>query len=150
MRCWRATGAAACAHCWRDWRDGRIKLATIATLLRHRRAWPELYAEGDYQPLPALGARADELCAYARTRLPQILIVAVARGSQRREAAPFDEATLLVLPEALRRREWHELLSGRTLRVENGHLRPADVFADLPAAVLTTDAVAAADAPAGH
>ena len=38
MRRWRATGGAACAQLWQDWCDGRIKLATIATLLRHRRA----------------------------------------------------------------------------------------------------------------
>jgi (1->4)-alpha-D-glucan 1-alpha-D-glucosylmutase len=121
---------------WQHWEDGRIKLATIMTLLRHRQTRPELYAEGDYQPLAALGPRADELCAYARTQGDERLIVAVARHSRRREQQRFDANTLLVVPEALRRRQWRELLSGRVIGLETEHLHPADLFADLPAAVL--------------
>jgi (1->4)-alpha-D-glucan 1-alpha-D-glucosylmutase len=123
-------------HLWQHWDDGRIKLATIMTLLRHRQTRPELYAEGDYQPLAALGPRADELCAYARTQGDERLIVAVARHSRRREQQGFDANTLLVVPEALRRRQWRELLSGRVIGLESEHLHPADLFADLPAAVL--------------
>ena len=135
-----ADRGACMRQLWHDWCDGRIKLATITTLLHHRQAFPELYAEGDYQPLPALGAHADELCAYARTHSPQILIVAVARGSRRRQQQDFDEDTLLAVPATLRRQRWHELLSGRTVVLESEHFRAADLFADLPAAVLASDA----------
>jgi len=121
---------------WRHWDDGRIKLATVMTLLRHRQTRPELYAEGDYQPLAAHGPHADELCAYARIHGEQSLIVAVARHSRRREQQGFDADTVLVVPEALRRRQWRELLSGRVMVLESEHLRPSDLFADLPAAVL--------------
>jgi (1->4)-alpha-D-glucan 1-alpha-D-glucosylmutase len=110
------------------------------TLLQHRRASPELYADGDYQPLAASGAHADELCAFARTHGPQILIVAVARGSRRRQQQDFDDDSLLGVPEALRRRQWRELLTGRTLLLEAGQWRGSELFADLPAAVLVADA----------
>jgi (1->4)-alpha-D-glucan 1-alpha-D-glucosylmutase len=143
-RRWRPIGAPACEQLWQDWGDGRIKLATIMTLLRHRRACPELYARGDYQPLPALGPRADELCAYARTGDQQVLLVAVARCSRRREQQDFDADTLLAVPEALRRRQWHELLSGRSLLLQAEHFRATDLFSDLPAAVLAADAAGAA------
>jgi maltooligosyltrehalose synthase len=100
----------------RDWRDGGIKLATIATLLRHRQNHEQLYAEGDYQPLPAIGARADDLCAFARTRSGKRLIVAVARrasslagrdGVARHRAADSGRVAT---------RAWRELLSGRVDR----------------------------------
>jgi (1->4)-alpha-D-glucan 1-alpha-D-glucosylmutase len=132
----QADRAGSMRALWQHWCDGRIKLATTMTLLRHRRARPELYAEGDYQPLGALGAHADELCAYARTHTDEILIVAVARYSRRRQQQDFDADTLLVVPEALRRRQWRELLSGRVIELESEHLRAAELFADLPAAVL--------------
>jgi (1->4)-alpha-D-glucan 1-alpha-D-glucosylmutase len=125
---------------WHDWSDGRIKLAIIMTLLQHRRAAAELYADGDYQPLVAAGAHADELCAFARTHGAQILIVAVARGSRRRQQQDFDDDSLLGVPETLRRRQWRELLTGRTLLPEAGQLRGRELFADLPAAVLVAEA----------
>jgi (1->4)-alpha-D-glucan 1-alpha-D-glucosylmutase len=129
---------------WHDWCDGRIKLATIVTLLGHRRACPELYTDGDYQPLPALGPGAEEICAYARTAGQQILIVAVARYARRREQRPFDDDTLLAVAEPLRRRRWRELLSGRTLMLEAEHFRAAELFRDLPAVVLAADEPVAA------
>ena len=121
---------------WRDWGDGRIKLATSMTLLRHRRARPELYAEGDYQPLNPQGAHADDLCAYARTRNDEMLIVAVALYSRRRERLNFDDDALIFVPEALRRPRWRELLSGRVIALDSERLRPAELFAELPVAVL--------------
>jgi (1->4)-alpha-D-glucan 1-alpha-D-glucosylmutase len=136
-----AADRGACMRAlWQHWEDGRIKLATIMTLLRHREEFEQLYAEGDYQPLAALGAHADELCAFARTRGTQLLLVAVARGSRRRQQPDYEEDTLLSVPEALRRPRWRELLSGRTLLLGSGHFRAADLFADLPAAVLAADA----------
>ena len=127
-------GAAA------DWHDGRIKLAIIVTLLGHRRACPQLYSDGDYQPLPVLGPRTEEVCAYARSAGQQILIVAVARYARRREQQQqFGDETLVAVAEPLRRRRWRELLSGRTLLLEGEHFRAAELLHDLPAAVLAAD-----------
>ena len=60
--------------------------------------------------------------------------------SRRREQQDFDADTLLAVPEALRRRQWHELLSGRSLLLQAEHFRATDLFSDLPAAVLAADA----------
>ena len=73
-----------------------------------------------------------------------VLLVAVARCSRRREHQDFDAAMLLAVPEALRRGQWRELLSGRTLQLHGEHFRAADLFSDLPAAVLTADAASTA------
>jgi (1->4)-alpha-D-glucan 1-alpha-D-glucosylmutase len=131
-----ADRSACLRQLWQHWHDGRIKLATIATLLQHRREVPDLYTEGDYQPLPALGAHAEELCAFARTHGPQVLIVAVARGSRRRQQPDFVDDTMVNVPEALHRRQWRELLTGRALQLASGQFRAAELFADLPVAVL--------------
>jgi (1->4)-alpha-D-glucan 1-alpha-D-glucosylmutase len=121
---------------WAHWEDGGIKLATTMTLLHHRREFTELYAEGDYQPLPAQGMHADDLCAFTRTRGPSSLIVAVARGPRGRQPEQFDADTALPMPETLARLGWRELLTGRTLPPGIGQLGAADLFADLPVAVL--------------
>jgi (1->4)-alpha-D-glucan 1-alpha-D-glucosylmutase len=132
-----ADDRAACMRSlWQNWHDGRIKLATIMTLLQHRRGAAELYADGDYQPLVALGAHADELCAFARSHGAQVLLVAVARGARRRQQQDIADDDLLVVPETLRRSQWRELLTGRTVLLESGQFRCCELFADLPAAVL--------------
>ncbi len=135
----QADRGACMRSLWQHWEDGRIKLATITTLLGHRRACPELYTEGDYQALPVLGPRSEEICAYARTAGQQIVLVAVARYPRRREQQDFGDDTLLTVAEPLRRRRWRELLSGRTLLLEGDQFRAAELFHDLPAAVLAAD-----------
>jgi hypothetical protein len=44
------------------------------------------------------------------------------------------------VPEPLRRRHWRELLSGRALLLQGEQFRAAELFAELPAAVLAADA----------
>jgi (1->4)-alpha-D-glucan 1-alpha-D-glucosylmutase len=128
---------AGCMHrllC--DWHDGCVKLATIMSLLEHRRAQGELYERGDYQPLQISGARADELCAYARSTGEQLLLVAVARFPRRRQAQGFDEATAVELPPSLQRPRWRELLTGVSHTPRGERLSAAALFKLLPAAVL--------------
>jgi (1->4)-alpha-D-glucan 1-alpha-D-glucosylmutase len=122
----------------RDWHDGRIKLAVTATLLRHRAEQPELYSDGDYQPLPASGPRAEEIAAYARGVRDRRLIVATARYSHRREADGFDEQTQLPIPEAFGHGPWREILSGRELAASGSSLEPRVLFSHLPVAVLVS------------
>jgi (1->4)-alpha-D-glucan 1-alpha-D-glucosylmutase len=127
-----------------NWCDAGIKLATIATLLRHRQNREELYAEGDYQPLPASGARGDDLCAFARSRNGKRLIVAVARRAYRTQTATAQVTTdwldtALTIPETLRRGRWRELLSGRVLDLQAETTGAAELFAELPVAVLESE-----------
>jgi (1->4)-alpha-D-glucan 1-alpha-D-glucosylmutase len=136
----RVNRAECMRRWWHDWQDGRIKLATIATLLRHRLKNAEFYTEADYQPLSATGVQADDVCAYARTRGEQRLIVTTLRGSRRREQRKFACDTRIAVPEALRCGGWQELLTGRT-HADGDYLETATLFADLPAAVLEPQAI---------
>ena len=49
-----------------EWQGGRAKLAATAILLRLRRDEPELFANGDYQPLVIEGERSDWAFGYMR------------------------------------------------------------------------------------
>jgi (1->4)-alpha-D-glucan 1-alpha-D-glucosylmutase len=127
---------------WHDWQDGRIKLATIATLLRHRLKNAGFYGEADYQALPTMGVHADQVCAYARTHGEQRLIIAALRGSRRREQPNLALDAQIAVPEALRCGRWQELLIGGALAGGGGFLDAATLFADLPVAVLEPQAPA--------
>jgi (1->4)-alpha-D-glucan 1-alpha-D-glucosylmutase len=59
--------------------DGRIKLFLIYRLLGYRRRNRELFGQGDYLPLEAQGARARNLCAFARRGMGSIVIAVAAR-----------------------------------------------------------------------
>jgi (1->4)-alpha-D-glucan 1-alpha-D-glucosylmutase len=128
------------AACMRElrtqWGDGGIKLATISTMLHHRREHEALYAQGDYQPLPASGARSDDLCVYVRNRNGDKLLVASVRRTFRADGTKDWEDTVLPLPEPLRKAGWQELLTGRQVALPGDVVRPADLFADLPVVVL--------------
>jgi (1->4)-alpha-D-glucan 1-alpha-D-glucosylmutase len=121
---------------WRDWHDGQFKLATMVTLLQHRRANADLYARGDYQ---SLQAQDNVVCGYARTHHGQLLIVALELGARRHERQRSESDTQLVLPEALRRRRWRDVLSGRRFDFHGGQEEAERLFEDLPAAVLEPD-----------
>src|SRR5262249_49646108 len=47
------------------WQDGCVKLYLIWRMLTVRREHERLFAEGDYQALPATGAKAEHLCAFS-------------------------------------------------------------------------------------
>ncbi|HEX4377885.1 MAG TPA: malto-oligosyltrehalose synthase [Steroidobacteraceae bacterium] len=119
----------------RDWHDAGIKLAVIATILRHRQQYADLYTLGDYQPLPVSGPRSDEICAFARTHGGQRLIVAVARRARRPAGDNYWQDTAVSFNEQA---SWHELLTGRSVTSgsDAGALDAAKLFADLPVAIL--------------
>jgi malto-oligosyltrehalose synthase len=87
--------------------DGRIKLYLIFRILNFRRENRELFDTGDYLPLEAQGARARNLCAFAR-RIKGKTVIAVAPRFMATLAPepgqfPLGEAawldSLLLLPE---------------------------------------------------
>jgi (1->4)-alpha-D-glucan 1-alpha-D-glucosylmutase len=61
-----------------SWPDGRVKLFTLATALRLRRAYPDLFLRGDYEPL---GSDLDDphLVGFTRRAGDQELVVLVPR-----------------------------------------------------------------------
>jgi len=62
-----------------DWPDGRIKLAWTRTLLKMRRALPDVFTTGDYEPIAVNGPDKDHVIAFARQLKSEAVIVAVGR-----------------------------------------------------------------------
>ena len=62
-----------------SWKDGGIKLYILQVALRHRRAHPALYLEGDYVPLDCEGPSQSHLCAYARLNQDRAIVTVVPR-----------------------------------------------------------------------
>jgi (1->4)-alpha-D-glucan 1-alpha-D-glucosylmutase len=59
------------------WRDGRIKQRLAAVLLGLRANDPDLFANGDYQPLTVEGLRKDHVMAFARRHNGRMAVVVV-------------------------------------------------------------------------
>jgi (1->4)-alpha-D-glucan 1-alpha-D-glucosylmutase len=61
------------------WQSGAIKLALLHHLLALRREHSDIFATGDYRPLPARGAHAAHVIAFARSHGKEAIVVAVGR-----------------------------------------------------------------------
>ena len=59
--------------------DGRIKLYLISRVLNYRREHRDVFDHGEYLPLEAQGARARNLCAFARRMQGKTVIAAAPR-----------------------------------------------------------------------
>ena len=142
-----AERGAAAAHLLAQPRDARLKLYTTATLLRFRRAYPDIFQSGGYQALKTAGARADHLFAFSRAIGGRHVLVIVPRlvASLLPDAnqAPLGERvwgdTSIVLPSSAPS-SFRHVLSGDCVRVrrqdEVASVRAADVFEHFPVALL--------------
>ncbi len=121
-----------------SWRDGREKLFLASHLLRLRRHYPALFAEGDYQPLLAEGGRAnDRLCAYARTHEETTVVIAAPRLVYRlyQNGEADWGATALPLPHA---EGWRNVLTGQC-HASAATVSASELFGEFPVAVLLRD-----------
>ncbi|PIQ96047.1 MAG: malto-oligosyltrehalose synthase [Nitrospinae bacterium CG11_big_fil_rev_8_21_14_0_20_56_8] len=92
-----------------NWMDGRIKLFITACVLRHRRAHPQLFLKGDYQPLTVEGPRAEHVVAFARQKdeeatiaiLPRLCARFMAPGVPWPVGEAFWQDTRVLLPANL-------------------------------------------------
>ncbi|KQT90397.1 malto-oligosyltrehalose synthase [Methylobacterium sp. Leaf466] len=134
-------GEADVASLLGTWPDGRVKQATLARLLQDRAARPSFYADADYIAAPAAGDMAGHVIAFTRSASTSgegDLIVAVPRlvsglpGDGVWSASRF-AGTVLPVPGESR---WTDLVTGRDVAVGDGRLDVADLFAQLPYAVL--------------
>ncbi len=127
-----------------SWRDGRIKQAIIRKVLALRRTAPDLFARGEYAPLPVGGALEDNIVAFTRTHGQSVLIVVVPRLVYR-ALQGHDRITLspdhlrdngLFLPEQLQGQAFRPLLTfGEPITA--GPLLPLRSLLDgLPVAIL--------------
>jgi (1->4)-alpha-D-glucan 1-alpha-D-glucosylmutase len=117
------------------WHDGREKLFVTRRLLEWRRSHPELFDEGDYQPLAVEGGRAGHLCAFARNRGGASLIVAVPRlvhALYRGGTIADWGAAEIVLPG---HGAWRDVFTGRSLVLQE-RVRVSDLLAEFPVCVL--------------
>jgi (1->4)-alpha-D-glucan 1-alpha-D-glucosylmutase len=120
------------------WPDGRIKQHVLASILRDRRAAPSLYAEADYQPLEAMGAKHRHILAFRRSLGEDALIVVVSRllgellGADELPSPRIWADMSLRLPAGA----WRDVITGQVLRSHWHELPIGELFASLPVAVL--------------
>jgi (1->4)-alpha-D-glucan 1-alpha-D-glucosylmutase len=106
-----------------------VKLFVTCRALGFRKANRELFARGDYVPLDVRGPCANHICAFARRRREQWVVVVVPRWTCAAEAWGDTE---IVLP-ADAPAEWTDAITG-LIPVS---WRVADVLAEFPVALLS-------------
>ncbi len=79
-----------------NWRDGHIKQALITRTLALRRARPQLFAEGSYEPVEVHGMFADRIVAFSRRSGSDVAITVVPRAASKL----LQEGTIAFAPDA--------------------------------------------------
>ena len=105
--------------------DGRIKLYLIYRTLNFRRLHPQLFSDGSYVPLEAVGAMKDHVCAFARTMGDERILVVnprlVVGLTGGKEQPPLGEEiwkdTRLLLPAEWGGQTYANLFTGEKLLV---------------------------------
>ena len=125
------------------WPDGRIKLFVTAAMLRLRQRQPNLFLQGDYIPLDAMGERADHAVAFARHFEKDAIVVIVPRliaslpGANPWATGRFNWTdTTVALPDEWANASFTNLFTGESARAEHGRLALAGIFRLCPVAVL--------------
>jgi (1->4)-alpha-D-glucan 1-alpha-D-glucosylmutase len=122
------------------WSNGHLKLAWTRHLLKLRNELAEVFAHGDYEPLPVSGPHRDHVIAFARRRGRDAVITVVAKSF-----APFSQVgRVWPNPEAF---DAALDVSGYSVKgfakADTTELRLSDLFRHLPAAVLKARLVGA-------
>jgi (1->4)-alpha-D-glucan 1-alpha-D-glucosylmutase len=113
---------------------GSRKVEVTRAGLPLRRRDPELFADGAYVPIEVSGRHAGRVIAFARVQGDRW---AIAAGSRLTEGLDGWDDTRLALPDGAPDR-WHDVIRD----AEVADVWPATLFADLPAALLTSSAAA--------
>ena len=118
-----------------DWRSGEIKFELTRSLLRLRCEWPNLFQQGNHEPLAATGAHGGNVIAFSRAWKNQHVVVAVARQfgpvTNGGRVWPQGWNARLNLPVGT----YEQVLHPRS-DVCTGAVAISDVFAWLPVSVL--------------
>jgi (1->4)-alpha-D-glucan 1-alpha-D-glucosylmutase len=124
--------------------SGQVKLFLIRRALQFRRAHPELFRTGSYEPLRIEGSRREHLAAFARAAEGKSIVVAVPRLAatlmQGVEKFPLTEevwgGTRIELPQSGSGKEFRNLFTGETitaaLTAGAPALKAADLFHQFP------------------
>ena len=126
--------------------DGVIKLCITSRALRARKQHRELFAQGTYIPLTAVGTRANHIVAFARSLEGKTAIALAGRFFLRlfnSHPAPTGDVwgnTAIVIPKKIKHQSFKDALTGEILAVEtrdNQTVIPlAKAFAHCPVALL--------------
>ena len=111
------------------------KLFATQRLLALRRAHPELFAIGSYQPIEVSGKRGQHLCAFTRDQAGLMLVVVVPRLMYQLCAdrnAPDWEDTRIALPRDV---VWQDVFTLRRLDFRC-HVPAAELLSGFPVAAL--------------
>jgi (1->4)-alpha-D-glucan 1-alpha-D-glucosylmutase len=135
-------GPPSAAELLRNWPDGRIKLWLTHRGLCLRRERPALFGEGSYRGIPAEGARRANVVALARERDHERVVAAAPRLVTRLVADPAEPPvgesiwgdTRLGVPAG----RYEDVLTGRQVRIGGDGLAVADLFRELPLALLAS------------
>ena len=129
-----------------DWRSGAVKMRLLHAGLALRARAQELFASGDYVPLPVEGAAAENVLAFARISATQAVITIVPRmclgflEGQRTPCVPFERwrDTAVKLPPNLSGQNWLDVTTGET-HAAQGSLSVGEVLRRFPVAVLASE-----------
>ncbi|MES2354096.1 MAG: malto-oligosyltrehalose synthase [Pseudomonadota bacterium] len=106
--------------------DGRIKLYMIWKILTVRRQLESLFCDGDYLPLRTEGIFADHICAFARLKNEDAIIVVAPRlfygmvGENFRLPVGSEiwQDTCIEMNEILKSSAWTNQLTGQTIMIQ--------------------------------
>jgi (1->4)-alpha-D-glucan 1-alpha-D-glucosylmutase len=124
------------------WPDVPLKLQVTRALLHERRRQPGLFASGSYEPLDVTTGHAVGFWRHWENRVALAVVPRLTYGL----AGPGRYATgervwgdeRVVLPAGAPPR-YRDVLTGRTLAADSGHLRLGEVLGILPVAALVAD-----------
>ncbi len=128
--------------------DGLIKLYTMMEALNFRREYSDLFTEGDYIPLEAVGEKARHVCGFMRAHeqkriiaVVPVLVVALTEGQQRLPlTGDVWKSTHLLLPDTTSGQQYRNVFTGQMLhsRDEKGQvsLPLGAIFSQFPVALL--------------
>jgi len=122
-----------------NWADGRIKMFLTQRALHFRGEHVDLFRNGDYLPLPASGAFADCVIAFARKLDRRSVIVIVPRLSSRVGFPPIGDKwkdTSIELPEGFPLKRWRQIFTGHELWIKDRQIRLTDAMSMLPFAMI--------------
>lgn len=127
-----------------QWRKGYIKQYLITKTLGLRNITPDLFSQGNYQPLAATGDQSEKLLAFARQQQHRWAIVIVPRLAANLlgdSDIPWIEPqawgnTQLHLPHALANQRLISLFSNRYHQLQGNQLALHDLLADFPVNLL--------------
>jgi (1->4)-alpha-D-glucan 1-alpha-D-glucosylmutase len=132
----------------REWPTGLIKLYVTFQALNYRRRNPLLFRDGAYLPMTGDGDLRDRLCAFARKRDGEAVIVVVPRGVTPLIKSPDEtplgkaiwEGSWVMIPEEVTGDAFLNIFTGETLRrigrEGQGALPLDQVLAHFPVAML--------------